>query len=659
MRKENYRKVEKSRWIWFPGDYEIYHSVLLHSRREEFGAEYPSMWGLSNVWPRVDFEKNFNFTRDGYIIIHANCKCYALLDGVRYPRGERIPVSSGNHRIEVVTIKTDGLPAIYCESDQLISDRSWKCSPGTLVRSDFAGDEPAYFSPDDDVQVFPFDYYDLKPESSSVNGIGTTYDFGREQFAALKFSCDKELTVIYGETYEEATDPENATLYEKVGGGSHLLVPRAFRYVTFTDAAHDVVARAELLHENFESSFSCDLPEVERIFDICKYTFHLNSREFLLDGIKRDRWCWSGDAYQSYMVNDYLFADRALNRRTITALYGKPPVLEHVNRINDYSALLIIGTWEYYFTTGDAEFIKFIYPRARALYEFIVSRLDEDGLVVERPGDWIFIDWSDIDRSGPLCAEQILLWQTHKAMAELTKLAGKTDEEAELYNERASALQTLIFERFWDERKKAFIDSYTSGKRHVTRHANIFAILFDFVPPETQSTMIRSVLENDAITKITTPYFEFFELMAFCKLGKIEYAQKMINSYWGGMLNLGATTIWEQYDPNDSGIEHYGMYGAKFGKSLCHAWGSGPVYLLGRYCVGVKPTSPGGATFEVKPNLGMYKEIHGTFPIGNGTVTLNISEDELSVHATVPGGTLIWNGQEIKIEQGTTLTVKN
>lgn len=645
--------MNTSRWIWFPGDYEIYHSMLLHSRREEFGAEYPSMWGLSNVFPRVDFEKRCNFERDGYIVIHANCKCYALLDGKRYPRGERIPVKAGEHRVEVVAIKTDGLPAIYCESDQLVSDRTWKCSPGAALREYFAGDEPAYTSPDDNVEVFPFEYTEIKPVKVEKNALGTTYDFGKELFAKLEFACDSALKAIYGETYEEATDPDNALLYETVEAGSHSLVPRAFRFVTLTGDASDVKAQLELVHEEYKAEFACDRPEVREIFDICRYTFHLNSREFLLDGIKRDRWCWSGDAYQSYMVNDYLFADRALNRRTITALYGKPPVFEHVNRINDYSALLIIGTAEYYFTTGDKEFIRFIYPRAKALYEFNVSRLDESGLVVQRPGDWIFIDWSDIDKNGPLCAEQILLWQTYNAMAALSAVVGETGD----FTERADRLKALIMEKYWDGEKQAFIDSFTSGRRNVTRHAAIFSILFDFVDRETADLLVKTVLENDHITKITTPYFEFYELMALCKLGHIEYAQNMIDSYWGGMLKLGATTIWEQYDPKNSGIDHYKMYGSKYGKSLCHAWGSGPVYLLGRYCLGVKPTSVGSKTFEVRPNPGLYKTLHGVVPVGDGRVRVELENGRLTVSADIPGGTVVWNGKEYPLEMNKPLEV--
>ncbi len=650
--------MEKSRWIWYPGDYEIYHSIKLHSRREEYGAEYPCFWGMANVYPRVNFEKNASFERDGYLIIHANCKCYVLLDGRRYPRGERIAVPAGNHNIQVVTIKYDGLPAIYCESDQLISDRSWKCSPGTSFRDVNAGDEPAYTSLNDNVEVFPFEYTVVEPVSVEKTSGGTLYDFGRELFAKLDFGCESGLTAYYGETVEEATDTANTLIFEKVGAGEHSLVPRAFRYVLLTGEASGVKAELELVHEEQIAKFSCDRPEVEKIFDVCAYTFHLNSREFLLDGIKRDRWCWSGDAYQSYMVNDYLFADRALNRRTITALYGKPPVLEHINTINDYSALLIIGTWEYYFTTGDIDFIRFIYPRAKALYDFIVSRLDENGLVVSRPGDWIFIDWSDIDKDGPLCAEQILLWQAHNAMAWLTEAVGGAKSDVDLCNKRADSLKALINEKYWDNEKQAFIDSFTSGRRHVTRHAAIFAILYDFVDKKTADLLVEKVLENDSITKITTPYFELYELMALCKLGHIEYAQNMIDSYWGGMLKLGATSIWEQYDPTQSGAEHYGMYGMRYGKSLCHAWGSGPVYLLGRYCVGVRPTSVGTKTFEVAPRPGLYRSFDAVVPVGTrpdgkpGSVHVAYDGRSLRALADIPGGTLVWEGREYELVPG-------
>ena len=57
------------------------------------------------------------------------------------------------------------------------------------------------------------------------------------------------------------------------------------------------------------AAFSCEDERLNAIYDVSARTMELCTREFFLDGIKRDRWVWSGDAYQSYMVNIYLFFD--------------------------------------------------------------------------------------------------------------------------------------------------------------------------------------------------------------------------------------------------------------------------------------------------------------------------------------------------------------
>ena len=164
---------------------------------------------------------------------------------------------------------------------------------------------------------------------------------------------------------------------------------------------------------------------------------------------------------------------------------------------------------------------------------------------------------------------------------------------------------------------------------------------------------MRTVLENDKVRQITTPYFEFFELCALCKMGKLSHMQKKVESYWGGMIKLGATSIWEQYIPEQNGIEHYGMYGQKFGCSLCHAWGGGPIYLLGRYCLGVYPTSVGYATFTVEPKRGMYKFIDGKVPLPDGgEVTVKMDAHSCTVVTNREGGTLVLAGKEYSLPVG-------
>lgn len=279
--------------------------------------------------------------------------------------------------------------------------------------------------------------------------------------------------------------------------------------------------------------------------------------------------------------------------------------------------------------------------------EFCEAREDDKGFIVKKNNDWIFVDWSDIDKDGAVCAEQMLYIAANKAMAALTRLVGADPSS---YEEKYSRLIETTNKFFWKEEKGAYIDCYESGKNHISRHANVFAILYDVANEEQKAKIIENVLENDKITKITTPYFEGFELDVMGKIGHFDFIENVIKTYWKGMLDLGATTVWEEYNPNLSGAQHYEMYGNKYGKSLCHAWGASPIYLLGKYYLGVTPTSSGYETFEVKPYLGGFKFIDGVVPIKDGSVRVKLSKDKLSVVATKNGGTLIWAGKSYALE---------
>ncbi len=147
-----------------------------------------------------------------------------------------------------------------------------------------------------------------------------------------------------------------------------------------------------------KDNFECSDSLLNQIYNTSLYTLHLNTREFHLDGIKRDRWIWSGDAYQSYLMNFYTFFDQEVNKRTINALIGHDPVERHINTILDYSFYWLIGIYDNYIYTGDTAFIRQIYPRMKTLMEFSLGRSNRNGFVEGLPGDWVFIDWAPIDK---------------------------------------------------------------------------------------------------------------------------------------------------------------------------------------------------------------------------------------------------------------------
>lgn len=302
-------------------------------------------------------------------------------------------------------------------------------------------------------------------------------------------------------------------------------------------------------------------------------------------------------------------------RQPAIALRGKEPFREHINTITDYSFYWVIGLREYYQNYKDIDFIKWIYPRAVSLMEFSAERVNAQGFIIGKELDWIFIDWADIDKDGAVCAEQMLFIAANRAMAQLADIIGADGSQ---YAKAADILTEKTNRYFWDEARGAYLDTYESGKNHISRHANIFAILYQIATQEQQESIVKNVLLNDEIAQITTPYFEGYELDVFGMIGQFDYIENKIKSYWKGMMDLGATTIWEEYDPKLSDAEHYQMYGGKYAKSLCHAWGAAPIYLLGKYFLGVSPATDGFDTFTVKPYLGGFQFLDGTVPINGG-----------------------------------------
>ena len=116
--------MAKSTWIWHYGDYEIYHNMQVHLRREEQGYHRPAFWKIATPYPSIKSIKSFN-CNGGYMTTYINGNGCVTVDGKRYKSGIRIELSAGHHDIEIPVSKGDGLPAIFVDSDVCPSDESW------------------------------------------------------------------------------------------------------------------------------------------------------------------------------------------------------------------------------------------------------------------------------------------------------------------------------------------------------------------------------------------------------------------------------------------------------------------------------------------------------------------------------------------------------
>ena len=92
------------------------------------------------------------------------------------------------------------------------------------------------------------------------------------------------------------------------------------------------------------------------------------------------------------------------------------------------------------------------------------------------------------------------------------------------------------------------------------------------------------------------------------------------------------------------------MYGRPYGKSLCHAWGASPVYLLGKYYLGVTPLKAGYEEYEVRPVLGGLKWMRGAVPTPFGLIRVEMTADTITVESDGGKGLLMApDGKQIEI----------
>jgi hypothetical protein len=304
----------------------------------------------------------------------------------------------------------------------------------------------------------------------------------------------------------------------------------------------------------------------------------------------------------------------------------------------DYTFYWFLGIYDYYLYTGDKSFIEKFYPRMVTLMDYCLSRRNENGMMVGLPGDWVYLDWAPMSKKGEVSFEQLLFCRSLETMSVCAGLV-KDDQAAARYRELASSLKSKLIPAFWSDEKHAFIHNRVNGVKTdtVTRYTNMFAIFFGYLDKQKQQEVKQQVLLNDQVQKITTPYMRFYELEALCALGEQNYVRKEMKDYWGGMLDLGATSFWEKYDSDEKGADHYSMYGRPFGKSLCHAWGASPIYLLGKYFIGVKPLSPGYKEFVVEPSLGGLEWMEGTVPTPDGNIFVSCNLKNIKVRSSAGG----------------------
>jgi alpha-L-rhamnosidase len=303
------------------------------------------------------------------------------------------------------------------------------------------------------------------------------------------------------------------------------------------------------------------------------------------DGPRRDQRLWIGDMrlqaltnYVSFRSNDlvkrclYLFAAFPREDGLLAAcIFDRPAPRRSGDYIMDYAVLYAAAVLDYARATNDLATAKDLWPVVRRQLELVGQNVNADGLFVDPKNMWIFIDWSTpLDRTASI--HGVLLYCYRQAF-ELAKLIG-AEREAAPYPEIISRMTKAARANFFDPAQKLFV----SGPDRQVSWASQAWLTIAGVPTKTESVAaIGNAMRSPNAIRPVTPYLYHHVVDAMLTCGMKKEALDLLQSYWGGMVNAGADTFWEVYDPANSLLSPYGTVHIN---SYCHAWSCTPSYFL-------------------------------------------------------------------------------
>jgi hypothetical protein len=432
------------------------------------------------------------------------------------------------------------------------------------------------------------------------------------------------------------------------GLGKLTVGPSGFRFVRIdaVDAEHPVSlsqVRAVLQIRDipYVGSFRCNDERLNRIWQVGAYTVHLNMQDYLWDGIKRDRLVWIGDMHPEVSTINAVFGFNDVVHRSLDLTRDVTPVTEWMNGISSYSMWWVLIHEEIWMHHGNREYLAAQQEYLTALLKRLAHLVGPDGK--ERIDGMRFLDWpSSPNQQGVTAGLQGLLVMTLESGARLMRTLGDA-ETAELCQQAATRGRQVVPD----------VNGSKSGA----------ALLALAGMMDAQKTA-DEVLKVEGVKGVST-FYGFYVLQALAKSDDIDTALDFIRTYWGAMLDFGATTFWEDFNlewtANAARIDELVPPGKKdlhgdfgdycyegFRHSLCHGWASGPTAWMSQNVLGIRPLEPGFKRVAITPQLGQLEWAEGTYPTPHGPIRVR--------HERQPDGTV---RSQIDAPQGVVVVESN
>ena len=378
----------------------------------------------------------------------------------------------------------------------------------------------------------------------------------------------------------------------------------------------------------YRGSFECSDERLNEIWQTGARTVHLNMQEYLWDGIKRDRLVWMGDMHPEVMTVSSVFGYNEVVPKSLELLKSVTPLPNWMNTMYTYSLWWIIVQRDWYHFHGDEQYLENQREYLVSLLDILLNkRVSEDGFETSGGG---FLDWpSNANKPAMRAGTQALMMMAIKAGGELCDHLG----------EKAMAARCRDRYARMEQAAPTVVEQYFSEAEHPTAPGSKQAAALMALAGIVDAEKANEVLTVEGARGFST-FYGYYMLEAMAKAGNYEGAMQVIRDFWGGMLDMGATSFWEDFNidwlPNAAPIDElvpegkkdiHGDFGAYcyegFRHSLCHGWASGPTTWLIRHTLGVEVMEAACKVVKITPHLGDLEWAKGSFPTPYGDITIS------------------------------------
>ncbi|NEB82351.1 alpha-L-rhamnosidase, partial [Streptomyces sp. SID14478] len=504
---------------------------------------------------------------------------------------------------------------------------------------------------------------------------------------------NQEPPVLYaagpGTTVRTRTDtpvggaPSGASAASQLRGG--------FRYLTVINTTDGVVDLAEVTVDitfapnaadlrAYPNYFHCDDDLLNRIWYAGAYTVQTNiiavdqgrvwgppetgwnnsatvgeaGTTVLVDGAKRDRTVWPGDLGVSVLTDYVSLGDLETVRNSLRTLYNHQadsgalpyagPAVNFVGNSDAYHLWTLIGTVLYAQLSGDDAWVATVYGAYRKAMDYIVGKLDTDGLLNVTSS----ADWARGDSDGKNLEANALMYRALVTGSALARSQGD-DASAGHWASCAGALKSAVEKGgYWDESAGLYRDKPSgAGAALYPQDGNALAIWFGLVDSAERAALISERLaarwttvgapSPEKSADAVHPFPGSMEVHAHFVAGRAQSALDLIRREWGFMLDSPAgtaSTFWEGYR-RDGSSDYSGSY-----MSAAHGWSTGPTSALTYQFLGICPAEDGSGHVVV-PHPADRRYAEGRLVTPQGAVSASWRRGragEFSLSVEAPAG---------------------